>query len=132
MPRQITESIKDYTDTPMWNSKLNEKMWKLYLKDGVHTNREYACPMEATSLENLPDSYIEVSEFDCLRDEGINLAEALQKNGIHVELYKTIGTVHGFDIAEKSEIVYQSVARRIEALKKVFNTVDNSASSIIS
>ncbi|MBU3178347.1 alpha/beta hydrolase [Clostridium estertheticum] len=124
--RQITESIKNYIDTPMWNSKLNEKMWKLYLKDEVHINREYASPMEATSLENLPDSYIEVSEFDCLRDEGINFAEALQKNGIHVELHKTIGTVHGFDIAEKSEIVHQSVERRIEALKKGFNPVDNS------
>lgn len=124
--RQITKSIKEYTDTPIWNSKLNEKMWKLYLSDGVHTNREYASPMEATTLENLPDSYIEVSEFDCLRDEGINFAEALQKNGVHVELYKTIGTVHGFDIAEKSEIVHQSVALRITALKKVFHTLENS------
>ncbi|MBW9173070.1 hypothetical protein K2F43_17895 [Clostridium estertheticum] len=47
----------------------------------------------------------------------------MQKNGIHVELHKTIGTVHGFDIAEKSEIVHQSVERRIEALKKGFNPV---------
>ncbi|MCL6457480.1 MAG: alpha/beta hydrolase [Gorillibacterium sp.] len=122
--RQITESIKKYIDTPMWNSKLNEKMWKLYLKDGVHHNREYASPMEAASLENLPDSYVEVSEFDCLRDEGINFAEALMENGIHVELYKTKGTVHGFDIAEKSEIVLQSVARRIEVLKKAFKPIE--------
>jgi len=123
--RQITESIKNYIDTPMWNSKLNHKMWKLYLKDGVHCDREYASPMEAISLENLPDSYIEVSEFDCLRDEGINFAEALQKSGINVELHKTIGTVHGFDIAEKSEIVRQSVAKRIMALKKNFYCLDN-------
>lgn len=97
--RQITESIKNYIDTPMWNSILNRKMWKLYLKDGVHCNREYASPIEAISLENLPDSYI--------------------------EFYKTIGTVHGFDIAEKSEIVRQSVAKRIIALKKAFNCLDN-------
>jgi acetyl esterase len=58
--RQTTESIKKYVDTPMWNSKNNKKMWKLYLKDGVHCNREYASPMEAASLENLPDSYVEV------------------------------------------------------------------------
>jgi acetyl esterase/lipase len=121
--RQITESIKNYTDTPMWNSRLNEKMWSLYLKDGVHTKREYASPMEATSLEYLPDSYVEVSEFDCLRDEGINFAEALRKSGIQVELHKTIGTVHGFDIAEKSEIVKESVARRIIALQKAFHSI---------
>ncbi len=123
--RQITESIKNYKDTPMWNSKLNEKMWKLYLKDGVHCKREYASPMEATSFENLPDTYIEVSEYDCLRDEGINYAEALQKSGIHVELYKPTGTIHGYDIAGKSEIVIQSVERRLEVLKKAFNHADN-------
>lgn len=118
--RQTTDSIKNYTDTPMWNSKLNEKMWKLYLKNGVDNKREYASPMEAASLENLPDSYVEVSEFDCLRDEGISFAKALQETGIHVELYKSEGTVHGFDIAEKSEIVHQSVTRRIDALKEAF------------
>jgi len=123
--RQITESIRNYIDTPMWNSKLNNKMWKLYLKDGVHSHREYASPMEATSLANLPDSYVEVSEFDCLRDEGINFAESMQKSGVHVELYQTKGTVHGFDMAEKSEIVHRSVERRIEVLKKAFNPIDN-------
>jgi acetyl esterase len=118
--RQITESIKNYIDTPMWNSKLNKKMWDLYLRNGVHSDRGYASPMEAASLKDLPDSYIEVSEFDCLRDEGINFAEALCKNGINVELFETTGTVHGFEIAENSEIVNQSVAKRIAALKKAF------------
>jgi len=121
--RQITESIKNYTDTPLWNSRLTKKMWKLYLKDGVPDNREYASPMEAMSFENLPDAYVEVSEFDCLRDEGIAYAEALQKSGVNVELNKTIGTIHGFEIAEKSEIVRESVARRIEALKKAFKNI---------
>lgn len=119
--RQTTQSIKNYTDTPMWNSKLNKKMWKLYLKDGMHNHRDYASPMEAASLENLPDTYVEVSEFDCLRDEGINFAEALEKSGVHVDLYKTTGTVHGFDMEEKSAIVRQSIMRRIDALKKAFN-----------
>lgn len=118
--RQITESMKKYTDTPMWNSKLNKKMWRLYLGNKVCSKREYASPMEAVSLENMPDSYIEVSEFDCLRDEGINFAEALQKSGISVELNKTAGTVHGFEIAERSEIVSQSVEKRVAALKKAF------------
>jgi acetyl esterase len=118
--RQSTESIKNYTDTPMWNSGQTKKMWKLYLKHGVQGNREYASPMEATSFENLPDAYVEVSEFDCLRDEGIAYAEALQKSGVNVELNQTTGTVHGFEIAEKSEIVRLSVGRRIEALKKAF------------
>lgn len=118
--RQITESMKCYTDTPMWNSKLNKKMWELYYRDGADSKREYASPMEAASFENLPDAYVEVAEFDCLRDEGINYAAALRESGIHVELNKTIGTVHGFEIAEKSEIVKQCVAERIMVLKRAF------------
>jgi len=118
--RQITESVKEFVDTPLWNAKLNQKMWQLYLGHGGHSNKEYASPMEAISLENLPDAYIEVAEFDCLRDEGINFAEALKKNGIHVELNRTIGTIHGFEIAEDSEIVRQSVKKRVEALKNAF------------
>lgn len=121
--RQITESIKLYHDTPLWNSKLNEKMWKMYLKDGVAGDRDYASPMEAKSLGNLPDTYIEVAEFDCLRDEGVNFAESLRQSGNHVELYKTIGTIHGFDIAENSEIVRLCVRHRIEALKSAFQGV---------
>ncbi len=108
----------------MWNSILTEKMWKLYLKDGVRSHKEYASPMEAASFENLPDAYVEVSEFDCLRDEGIAYAEALQKSGVNIELNKTTGTVHGFEIAEKSEIVRESVDRRIGALKKAFYPVN--------
>jgi acetyl esterase/lipase len=122
--RQQTESIKNYIDTPLWNSRQTEKMWKLYLKDGLPENRKYASPMEAASLVNMPASYVEVAEFDCLRDEGINFAEALQKSGVQVELNKTPGTVHGFEIAEKSELVHQIIANRIEVLQKAFYPSD--------
>ena len=122
--RQKTESIKQFFDTPLWNSKQTEKMWKLYLKDGMEDNRAYASPMEAVSLENMPATYLEVAEFDCLRDEGIAFAEALIKSGVRVELNKTIGTVHGFEIAEKSELTQQIVANRIRALKNAFNISD--------
>lgn len=120
--RQITESIKNYSDTPVWNPNLNRRMWKIYLKKGVPTKREYASLMEAASLENLPDTYVEVSEFDCLRDEGINLAEALQKSGIHVELNKTAGTIHGFEMVKNSEFVKQCITKRILILKKAFKS----------
>ena len=118
--RQITESVKEFIDTPLWNGKQNQKMWQLYLGEADHSNKEYASPMEATSFDNLPDAYIEVAEFDCLRDEGINFAEALKKSGIPVELNHTRGTIHGFEIAENSEIVRQSVIKRVAALKNAF------------
>jgi acetyl esterase/lipase len=122
--KQVTETMKNYIDTPIWNAEANKKMWELYLRDGDHNLRTYASPMEATSFENLPDAYVEVSEFDCLRDEGIHYAEALRQNGCQVELNKTVGTVHGFELAIKSEITSMCVERRIAALKRAFNPVN--------
>jgi Esterase/lipase len=119
--RQNTESIRKYTDTPLWNAKANEIMWKSYLRDGDYHLRAYASLMEAVSFEKLPGAYIEVSEFDCLRDEGIQYAEALRHGGCHVELNETVGTIHGFELAEKSEITSICVSRRVEALRKAFN-----------
>jgi acetyl esterase/lipase len=119
--RQTTESIRQFLDTPLWNAKRNQQMWKLYLKNGVSGSREYASPAEAASLANLPNAYIEVCEFDCLRDEGKDFANSLKKSGVQVELNETAGTVHGFEIAQKSEVVRQCIGRRIQALKKAFN-----------
>ncbi|GAF13943.1 lipase [Bacillus sp. JCM 19045] len=86
--KQQTASMQTYTDTPMWNSVLNKKMWKLYLKDTA-SDANYASPIDADSHHNLPSAYIEVAEFDCLRDEGIHYAEALRNEQIDVILNKT-------------------------------------------
>ncbi|MDP3451260.1 MAG: alpha/beta hydrolase [Anaerolineaceae bacterium] len=120
--RQQTESIKNFIDTPLWNSKQTAKMWKLYLSDGMPDKKEYASPIEAASLDKMPATYIEVAEFDCLRDEGIIFAEALQQSGVQVELNKTLGTIHGFEIAESSDLVQQIIAKRIDILKKAFHS----------
>ena len=121
--RQNTETMKKFIDTPLWDSKANSKMWKLYMRDGDFNQRAYASPMEATSFIGLPDAYVEVSEYDCLRDEGILYAKALEKSGCQVELNKTVGTIHGFELAEKSEITSESVDRRVKALQRVFYSV---------
>lgn len=118
--KQNTSSMKKYDDTPVWNSKLNKKMWELYLKD-TSSNENYASPMDAESHNSLPDAYIEVAEFDCLRDEGIDYAEALKNEQVAVQLNTTKGTVHGYDMAESSGIVAQSKALRIRVLQNAFD-----------
>lgn len=119
--RQQTASMKAFIDTPLWNAQLNARMWRMYLKDGAGSQKAYASPMEATSFAALPDAYIEVAEFDCLRDEGVLYAEALQRSGIHVELNRTSGTIHGFEVASDNAIVRQCIARRIQALRNAFH-----------
>ena len=50
-----TNSMKEYTDTPMWNSKLTKKMWKYYLKDN-----NYTAPNESKDLDKMPPIYMKL------------------------------------------------------------------------
>lgn len=115
-----TESARKYTDTPMCNSKDMEKYGQLYRPDPTVGNNVYASPIEAPSLEGLPEAYVETAEFDALRDGGILYVEKLRQFGIPCELHNTVGTMHGFDIVLDSLIVRQCVDWRVAFLKRVF------------
>ncbi|MBR3953863.1 MAG: alpha/beta hydrolase [Clostridia bacterium] len=118
--RMNTESHKKFTDTPMWNSKLNVKMWEGYLPDPQAKNLYYASPMEAESFKNLPTAFVETAEFDCLHDEGIAYAEALQKAGVSVTTNETKGTMHGYDIVQSAPVTKNAVAKRIQFMQTCF------------
>ena len=80
----------------------------------------YASPMEADTFEGLPPAYVETAEFDCLHDEGVAYALALQGAGVDVTLNETEGTMHGFDIAMKAPTTQAAIAARLAYLDKVF------------
>lgn len=117
---QSSKSMKLYWDAPVWNAKKNNKMWSQYLPQEATPLIRYASPLSADSFKDLPPAYIEVAEFDCLRDEGIALAEAYKRENNHVTLVQVDGGVHGYDNFLTSTYVDQFVDRRIELLKKVF------------
>jgi acetyl esterase/lipase len=119
--RMKTESMKLYVDTPIWNQKKNKKMWELYLGGTARQEgTNYASPMEAESLKDLPQSFIEVSEFDCLRDEGIAYCEVLKVAGVNAILNRTVGTIHGFELNYESEYTKSIIAKRIKFMKDAF------------
>jgi acetyl esterase/lipase len=122
--RLKTESMKIFTDTPIWNSKLNKRMWRLYLRNTDLTEQLYSAPLMHDDLTNLPKAYIEVAEFDSLRDEGKLYAERLQKSHIDVEYHHIDGAFHGFDVFQDKEIVKEVMNHRISVLKKAFTSVD--------
>jgi len=117
--RMLTKSMQEYTDTPVWNANLNKMMWDAYLNEKTPKHVEYASPMEATSFAGFPPAYIEVAEYDCLRDEGILLHERLQKEGISSELYEIKNACHGFETCINSQLVRECMDRRISWLSQL-------------
>lgn len=119
--RMITESMKKFTDTPVWDAKRTAMFWKAYLGNQESGQIQYASPIEAESLEHFPNVYIEVAEFDCLRDEGIAFAERLRSEGVFAELHEVKGACHGFETALESRIVEKAMQRRIQWIQSVLN-----------
>ena len=125
-----TESMKKYTDTPVWNSTIHQKIWDFYLgdqKNEVFENgvlkedvKKELLPMYCDLPAEIPDTYIETAEFDCLHDEGILYGQRLENAGAKVEYNDTKGTFHGYDMALNTRIVTLSLKKRISFLKKHF------------
>ena len=113
-PEMTSLSMKEYTDTPMWNAENNRKMWRYY----SHGNNAYNPLLDDLSF--MPVTYIETADYDCLRDEGIMLHRKISACGGKSELYQTEGTVHGYDIKLKATTTIESINKRIEFLKSVF------------
>ncbi len=113
--RMISDSMKKYTDTPLWNATLNPIAWDLAVrKEDRHD--PIVSALESDNFKGYPKTYIETAEFDCLHDDGTRLYDRLLQDGIPAYLFETKGTIHGFDIEERSPYVQEVVLRRIEHL----------------
>lgn len=119
--KMASESMKKYSDSPVWDAKLSKMMWKAYLGKQHHEHIEYASLVEADSFEKFPPTYIEVAEFDCLHDEGVLLYEKLKQEGIDAELYEVIGACHGFETLVESNVTKQCIERRVKWLQSIIN-----------
>lgn len=117
-----TESNKKFTDTPVWNSKLSEYMWDTLL---LGMNEEdisgFVSPAQGNITRELPEAYVETTEFDCLHDEGVAYANALIAAEVPVTYHSPNGTCHAYDLVKSSEITKDSIRRRVEFLNKVFS-----------
>ena len=116
--RMITESMRNYIDTPVWDARLTKMMWDEYLGDAEPGHPEYASPAEVYSLEGFPQTYMEVAEFDCLHDEGVMFANRLKIAGVQGELHDIKGACHGYETAGNSRVTRSCMERRIDWLRK--------------
>lgn len=122
--RMQTESMKRYTDTPLWNAVNNRHMWELYLKDVPEEACKEASPMEMKLPDRLPPACIETTEFDCLRDEGAAYASRIMGIADTVRLCETKGTIHGYDMAMDSPVTKKYRKKRLEIMKEFLKGAD--------
>jgi acetyl esterase len=115
--RLETPSMRIFTDTPMWSRGLSEISWRQYLGDRNDVPA-YAAPARATDFHGLPSAYIAVSEFDPLRDEGIDYARSLLNAGVSVELHVFPGTFHGSTVVVDAAISKRQIEEAAVVLRR--------------
>lgn len=115
-----SESMKKFTDTPMCNSKAAEGYNKAYIPNEDYEPKEWFSAVDAENHASLPPAYIETAEFDCLHDGGVKYYNRLIESGNKAVLIETKGTMHGYDIATKSQTYADCMRKRIEFLNRVF------------
>lgn len=121
--RNNSESCKKFTDTPMWNSTLSDRIQPMTKVARDNPGYVWYSPVEAKDFSVFPPAYIETAEYDCLHDDGILFAKSLAKAGIPVVLNETKGTMHGYDIVRRAKTSRASMKRRIKFMRKYFNRV---------
>ncbi|GCE02216.1 alpha/beta hydrolase [Embleya hyalina] len=109
--RMDTHSMDHYTDTPIFDRSQAELMWHRYLGDERTTVSPYAAPGRAEDLSGLPPAYVLTVELDPLRDEGLDYALRMIREGVKVEIRHLPDAFHGFDGVSPSA----SLSQRLHA-----------------
>jgi acetyl esterase len=117
--RLETHSMTVYTDTPVWNRPNAILSWKYYLAGAEPT--QYAAPARARELSGLPPTYVDVCEFDSLRDEGIEYAQRLVQAGVPVELHLYPGTFHGSALVADAAVSRRMSADSIDGIQRLLH-----------
>jgi len=113
----MTHKSMDEYAMGSWSKTANRHMWNMYLKNGDHGQLRYAAPLQSDNFADLPDSYVEVCEMDCLRDEGIAYAEKMKEEGVTVELHQVERAYHGYDGHFESPLTRRELAHRVAFMR---------------
>lgn len=116
-----TESVRTYTDTPMWNTDNARRSWQAYLA-GAQAD-QYAAPARADDLSGMPPTFIAVNQFDPLRDEGLEFARRLAQANVPTEAHLYAGTFHASAaLAPQAEVSVRQLQDLIAAFARAFAT----------
>ena len=77
------------------------KYISFYVPQKEDRKNDYASPLLATDLNDLPDALIVTAEIDPLRDDGEGYCNNLKEAGIHADTIRFNGVTHGFITMDK-------------------------------
>ncbi len=94
-------------------------MWQHYL--ATTEPSADSVPARRDRLHGLPATFISCSDIDPLRDEALDYALRLLRDGVATELHVFAGTCHGFDsLLPDWEVAEQLFALQGSALRRAF------------
>jgi acetyl esterase/lipase len=97
--RNDSDSAHEFTGVGIWDRNANMTGWNAYLGDrrGTGNVSMYAAPVRAKDLAGLPPAYIDVGSTETFRDEGVQYAQNMWRDGTQCELHVWPGAYHGFE-----------------------------------
>jgi acetyl esterase len=123
--RLDTPSMQAYHDTPLWHRPAAEFSWDSYLGGpgirGTEGVSPYAAPARMADLSGLPPTFINVCQFDPLRDEGIAYAQRLAQANVPTELVLYPGTFHGSGMIAQAAVTTRIINDQLAALRRVLH-----------
>ena len=120
--RLETASMIQFLNTPVIQRASIQRCWEWYLGEPVSEISPYAAPARAEDLSGLPTTYMTVSEFDPLRDEGIEFAARLLAAGVSVELHCFPGTFHGSSMVKSASISQRQHAENMAVWRRALRS----------
>ncbi|KAL4731600.1 hypothetical protein ACLX1H_000575 [Fusarium chlamydosporum] len=97
--------------------------WDAYLSElrrgGDEQTLSYAVPARASTLRDLPATYIDVGSLDLFRDESLKYANRLADEHVEVEFHLWPGLPHGFDGLRDLSWFTRATESRVSALKRI-------------
>ncbi len=116
---RATGSKAEFTETPAFDGAAAELMWRHYL--GPTEASADSVPARRDELGGLPTALITCSDIDPLRDEALDYALRLLRDGVATELHVFAGTCHGFDsLLPDWDVSEQLFALQGRALRRAF------------
>lgn len=119
--RGLTASNYEFDGVGVWDRVSNETGWKALLGDRYGTDEvsPYAAPARATSLKGFPKTFIDVGTVEIFRDETVDFATRLWKDGVDAELHVWPGAFHACDVfAAHAQISRSMIETRTDWLRR--------------